>query len=95
MMYKKHASKNLIDSLAYLGLCASYYKTQKCETCINAEEIHIDMADIMHDDAEYDKQIETECEVPSSNNENNKQKRMMKKMKKMKKKKKVKMEMKK
>ena len=36
-----------------------------------AEEILIDIADIMHDDAEYDEQFETECEVPSSNNENN------------------------
>ena len=34
MMYKKHASKNLIDSLGYLGLCASYYKTQLFESSI-------------------------------------------------------------
>ena len=32
------------------------------------------MANIMHDDAEYDEQFETECEVPSSNNQNNTQK---------------------
>ena len=32
------------------------------------------MAGIMHDHAEYDEQFETECEVPSSNNENNTQK---------------------
>ena len=32
------------------------------------------MADIMHDDAEYYEQFETECEVPLSNNENNTQK---------------------
>uniref|UniRef100_A0ABD2VTT7 Uncharacterized protein n=1 Tax=Trichogramma kaykai TaxID=54128 RepID=A0ABD2VTT7_9HYME len=27
MLHKKYASKNLIDSLAYLGLCSSYYET--------------------------------------------------------------------
>ena len=41
MMHKKHASKNLIDSLSYLGLCSPYHETMLFEaSVVNDPENH-------------------------------------------------------
>ena len=34
MMHKKHASKNLIDSLSYLGLCSPYHEMMLFEASV-------------------------------------------------------------
>ena len=45
MMHKKHASKNLIDSLSYLGLCSSYYEALLFEASIVNDPLNHSISD--------------------------------------------------